>query len=204
MIYKPGTFAFIHLPRTAGCSIEKHLLRECSSHCLYSSTSLGCAVHRHISAATMESLCDDWRHIWKWCVVRNPWEVVDSAIRRGRRLAIRCGHQATGDPMIDDAWTVTPHDAVRDWFGGCCNFYAEYAAGHDIEAIPLANLNELWPMICKRCDVRHRPLGWHNIGHAHPVTWTERDVESVAIAAASDISRFGWTVPNAIWAPKVT
>ncbi len=75
MISDSKQFAFVHIPRTGGTSIETAMAR-------YSRTPVGYTVHectvlphKHCFASELSELFpEEWAHYFTFSIVRNPWE----------------------------------------------------------------------------------------------------------------------------------
>lgn len=196
MIYRPGRFLFLHLPRTAGSSIEHSIMRRHPEGLLAATCHNASKIWRHNTAAEMKSICTDWDQLWKWAVVRNPWEVIDSVIRRGRRLSNLNGREPTGDPLIDESWDITPREACDRWFGGNCSFWAQYVGQEDVEPIMFDVLPRIWPMLCRKCGYPSMKLMRVNAGLRQQVGWSQEDIDHVGHCASSDVESFDWEPPS--------
>ena len=75
MISKSHRFIFIHLPKTAGCSIEKSLFPELSAHNPHPLRKNGFSInYQHGTLEEKVNFHKDCASFFSFCVVRNPWD----------------------------------------------------------------------------------------------------------------------------------
>jgi len=170
MIYKEGEYCFIHIPRCAGHSVETTTPLE---HNMLIATNRVGSIHRHNTARELSLLLPDWDHIRKWCVVRNPWSIVDSLLRLFRWVPWDWG------PFTTNCFQ-SPGEFAQSTLRRC-DFYHVFTEGFEVEPVQFDNITPTLPRTNTAQGV---------------VEWSDKDIEIVGDLAQADIRRFGYGVPT--------
>jgi len=85
MLYQPGSFAFIHIPRCGGMSIRTTILADSIHFPHLHSNSYSPAeqkfkrTRRHTTWRELAAIADDLSSIYTFCTIRNPFDFFESS-----------------------------------------------------------------------------------------------------------------------------
>ncbi|MEM1224619.1 MAG: hypothetical protein AAGJ40_02920 [Planctomycetota bacterium] len=112
MIYAPGRFCFIHIPRTAGMSITATLVQHLTGNVdIIASTTNMPPLHRHSRALELRDLIEDWDSIYKFAFYR-PSSAIYASDYRLHRMA----QERIGTGQLHPAWEATVRMAMHESF----------------------------------------------------------------------------------------
>ena len=210
MIYSPSKFVFIHIPRTGGMSITQALagrLPEIADMTINVSGLGDQRWWRHSRACELARDIPHWDKLYKFAVIRNPWEIVASFWRLVQRdLALLERPRPTFPRSADDYWeflSQTSRMSFEEWVpwhfaylrgsGGFWRYWCCGPNGEDlgVEPVRYERLREEWPGLCKRLGVGRLKLPRVNEAGGS-VEWTPDAVESVRDLCSDDMARFGY------------
>ena len=217
MIYSlKHRFLFIHIPRTGGTSITEALLRAAHPHAIVDNFDLKHAGAERIREAIVypQPLDRQWDRLYRFCVVRSPWEIAASDYRNIRRCArgltwdapLRwqrdwCNHirhVATLDfgQFVEIFYLTRATARVRP--GGFWPTYCQDRCGRElgVEAIRFEDLSARWLEILARCNLD--PIDLPHVNGADPeipTPWTPDLVKGVGELCCEDVARFGFEPP---------
>lgn len=191
-IYHHLKAIFVHVPKTAGTSIERHLRR-----------SVGEVVGGHTTALAFRNRYPDcFDSYYKFAVVRNPMSRFLSAYRYLRAHPV---HPALHNQVIHNhrsmnefIETVRGSPAVLDRI---VHLLPQHIFVCDQRGVVLVddlfrfeNLGSAWPAICERLGLPHRSLAKLNV--SQPLLETMDDEGRlralVSEIYARDLELFGW------------
>jgi len=203
---------FIHVPRTAGTAMTTALTSHCPA---------GVALvreHKHATAAEIrEMLAEEWGSLFRFAVLRNPWELIASDYRH----TVASAAAAIGVSALDCTayWiermrrTVSYRDfgefVCHEWLGQWSpllpgGFWRSYCLGPDgedlgVEVFRFDQLAEAWGTICGKVGLPVLPLPVVN--RTDPVAcsaeYTPALRDAVGERCRGDVERFGWSPPAA-------
>lgn len=86
MLYVPGNFLFVHVPRTAGTSIKMSIASHLVSiHCDFTMSSASVtvppALEKHATADQLRTVIKDYDRLFVWAVSRPQDEIIESDYR---------------------------------------------------------------------------------------------------------------------------
>ena len=223
MVYCENSFAFVHVPRTGGMSISETIAAESSRFALlYMNVGrYPPAANRHATASQLRTWITDWEEIYRFSVMRNPFEIIDSSWRMFcdwlRYLEERSAQDKITASQASDMAKLQRYRVGRDfdffvrrhfrYLKSSEGFYRYWLCDENRRALvsevfQLADLPTLWPEIWRKLNpdsMGPTPALRHvnHFEHAPPAVWTadlRRHVELHFIA--DDIARFGYTFPN--------
>lgn len=180
MIYNMNhKFIFVHIPRSGGIAVTDTLL----THFPDSYVDIMHRRHRYaIGCKELDRLGEIWDHMYKFAIMRNPWEIVESDFRLVMRdVATLHSHSKM---ELYDLWhrrltrakqykSFTEYVAReflgRDivWEGGFWKTWCCDREGIDLglDIIQYDNLEEGWLRVCRRLDMPQNPLPSMNSGN---------------------------------------
>jgi hypothetical protein len=209
-------FLFIHIPRTGGISVTTALSQAC--HGAIVDTAAG----RHAFGFSIKQQIGNaaWRRLFRFTLIRSPWEIVASCYRLAQRDA-QC--------MTDDGWLDVTPDWTQSWvdcvrrfradpsfegyvhrevlsgrlgvaIGGFWRAWCCALNGSDLGVVPYYNerLNESWPEIADRCGCPGLELPRLNATEPATVPWTFELVSRVAALCHQDVETFGFSPPSGV------
>lgn len=215
MLYDVATgVLFLHVPRTGGTSIMTALAR------VFPYALVDNYEGKHEGAAYwLDELGgpDIWARMrYRFCVVRNPWDLVESDYRN----TLRAAKLMSRDPLFRlrvpmeyqsyivqverfcdlDAFFRQIYEREGKYLDGLWRTYCTDHLGRElgVDTIRYEELAEAWPAICRRIG-RHVPLAQLNAGGHHEdprVRWTPDLVDRVGRFFADDVERFGWNLTH--------
>jgi len=198
-------FVFIHIPRTAGMSISRAIFNALPN----SYINLVEWRHRYgMEIQHMEELHAQFPTMYKFTVIRNPWEIVESDYS----LTI----QEIQEPSFvrrmtcQDGWARrlerTRHYSgftefvAREYLGGLNpvlegGFYETWCCkmnGTDlgIDYIRFKNLEERWPHICQQIGIPICDLPRDNVVERQKCIWTAQARDAIADLCQKDLEKF--------------
>ena len=217
VIFSPSKFVFIHIPRTGGVSITQGLASRFTEHFAAATINMSGIGEvpggwwRHARACEMAPHIPNWDSLWRWAVIRSPWDIVASFRRLVERdfLAFQAA-PPTQPPSLGEYWQfladsiAMPFERWVRWHfrylsgsGGFWRYWCCGEAGEDlgVEPILFDELSDRWPEICERMDLPLVPLLRVNAGVGQ-VRWTRQAIRLVGRLCRDDVRRFGFQPPN--------
>lgn len=200
-------FVFVHIPRTGGISI---------------STALGTARNAQVNLTTLRHnyarfIRDRepyWNRLFRFSVIRSPWEIVASWWRLLKR-ELDFHYRRPNFDLREGPWISYLRRFSKDqdfgryierdiltgligiaqggfWRTWCCG-----ARGEDlgVRAVRFANLTAEWPEIAERCGRPGLALPHLNGTLRETVPWTAALIAAVGQYCADDVRRFGFQPP---------
>lgn len=217
VIFCPSNFVFIHIPRTGGVSVAQALATRVTEHPVGATINMSGIGDvpggwwRHTRACEMAPHIPQWELMWRWAMIRSPWDIVASFRRLVERdcLAFQAGPLSQLPPrhgyrqfvaesvaMPFEKW-VRWHFKYLTASGGfwrhrCCG-----EAGEDlgVEPIRFNELPDRWAEICERMSIPLTPLPHVNAADG-PAYWTPQAIRLVGRLCRDDIHRFGFQPPT--------
>jgi hypothetical protein len=201
-------FLFIHIPRTGGTSITAALAGA------YPRASVDAFAGKHATGLTIRGgfWIDDWESLFRFTVVRNPWEIIGSDYRwtlaRAREMdettymgcdpiwLSKMRRTSAYRDFADFVW----HEYLGEWGyilpGGFWRTYCLDFCGHElgIETFRFEELDRAWETIRRRVGTASAELPRLNVGDGS-VTWTRPLTEAVRALCWIDADRFGYRGP---------
>lgn len=211
MIYSPSKFVFIHIPRTAGLSITQALASRVLElgDVTINISGIGdqpSGWWRHTRACELAETIPQWDSLYKFAVMRNPFEIVESfwrLVQRDRVLLQR--PQPEFPKSAREYWAFveqTSRMTFEEWvpwhfryLEGSGGFWRHWCCGRDgadlgVMPVRFDRLREEWPQICQRLGVRRLDLPHVNtaLGQSE---WTISSVRTLSELCSNDVQRFG-------------
>jgi hypothetical protein len=215
MIYSPSQgFVFIHVPRTGGWSIYRavtaRLARLGDLTLAASPADCGAPWWTHSRACEVRPLLPHWDRLWRWAVVRNPW---DAAASSYLRVQAHAAILPAGDPPPGLAtyweylrrsaglsltdWIYRELDYLNDrggtWAWSCCG---EQGEDLGVEAVRFEELSVLWPRLADRMGIADAELPRCNVAGGGSVHWTLEAIHLIGRLCRDDVERFGYSPPS--------
>ena len=208
MIYNlDHNFLFVHIPRTGGMSISRALYASLPE----SYVNLVEWRHRYgMEIQYMEDLYHCFPDMYKFTVIRNPWEIIESDYN----LVMRDIQQPSFKRVMtsQDRWTqrlkrVREYSGfvefvAREYLGGLSpvlegGFYKTWCCkinGEDLgfQYILFNNLNSNWPQICKDINIPVCNLPCENNADTKKCPWSIRARDAIGDLCKNDIEKFGF------------
>lgn len=205
MIYNlKHNFVFIHIPRTAGMSISRAIFEALPS----SYMNLSEWRHRYaMEIQHMEELRDQFPTMYKFAVIRNPWDIVESdysfttkEIQEPtftRRMTCQDGwirrlERTRGSGFIEFI--------AREYLGGLNpvlegGFYKTWCRKMNgdslgVDYVRFTNLKERWPHICQQIGIPICTLPRDNVEKRQKCIWTVAAIEAIADLCIKDLEKF--------------
>lgn len=162
MIYLPQRAVFIHIPRAAGNSVTSAIAGVCAGRGIDTILGTGGSIEnwtnvkRHVRAATLREMINEWDDIYKFAIDRPMEERVKSVARLIQRDIDNNVHE---DPTCPEAWRKVLNNEdenywrifmthTTDWY---VNGYNDESLG--VETYPMSELNDKWYEICDKCSI---------------------------------------------------
>lgn len=214
MIYCPGRFLFVHIPRCKGFSVTQAIASQVSRLpeliCVTTGLHTGGAgdLWTHSRACTLQGL-PGFDRAFKWAVIRNPWDLVASTYRW--YMTMWEAMESVPGPAQNGAWKdvyVCSRLSFTEWIpysfsylGGCGGFWKYWACrpnGSELGFLPVRfdRLDDEWEGLCHRMGIPGTPLPHVNQMHDYPADWTPEAVETVSRMCRDDIVRFDFEPPE--------
>jgi len=205
-------FIFLHIPRTAGESIEWGLVATCPNAVAH------VYEWRHIWGRSIVSRLPELRRGWgslrKFAVIRNPWDLIASQYRHitqsAARMTPRTRLTCTAgwiDEMkrvaaygsferFVDADYLRAHRYIRP--GGFWSTWCEGALGEGIGVRPIRfdDLVDEWPKVCDSLLIPRFRLPHRNASQPEPVNWTQGLIDRIGELCCHDVVTFGFKPPT--------
>lgn len=217
MIYSPSRFVFVHLPRTGGFSIMQALasrIMELGDVTLVSSP-IGNSRRGWWCHSRACELIDDiphWQSLWRWAVIRNPWDMVASRWRWTQRhwtaMAGRPMPMSPGDALHWRELYAASRMTFAEWIpwahaniatgGGFWRWYCCRPNGQDLGVDPVRydELPRRWPQLMARLGLAETPLPRLNDAPLEHPAWTSESIDLVAELCRDDVERFRFEPPR--------
>jgi hypothetical protein len=207
MIYFSGRSLFIHIPRTSGMSISKAVL-----DLNHPDLNVVLGAHfgpfsRHAQANVLKDAISDFDKIHKFCIIRNPWRIVESTYRLAIKLATEL-KQMKHRWMLEEAkqiWLKTLNISFEEFVienfdylqkGFYAHWCLEWGTFKNlgIEAYKFENLNHEWPHICQLLQLPEDTVLPHE-NEATDITsenivWTQAAIDFVVPRCGLDFKKF--------------
>lgn len=166
MIYLPGRFVFIHIPRTAGISIKATLssVRAVSNHALINNCDHPAVYQRHTRVVGLEQHIPDWDAIKKFAFYRSDEEIFKSDYRLHKQ------DQESVDHMPDSAWkesVVRSMEETEEQFverrrnqykQGMWHHYCKSHKESPIERFQFDDIENEWKRLLDWLEIPYLPL----------------------------------------------
>jgi hypothetical protein len=208
MIYAPGQFAYLHIPRTGGTSMSYALTTAFrNANILINRAHWPHALRKHTTARELAEVMPDWPSLYKFAVMRSPWEIVASTWRLHWR-DIRAGKSAFNDAAylarLERVKAQTFAQFVQEEYGpwlhpggGFWRHFCLSLAGEDlgVECYRYEDLTPRWLELCGKlgCVMELPRL---NAGVRDRVEWDAETIAFIADRCTDDIERFGFQPPS--------
>lgn len=162
MIYLPHRAVFIHIPRTAGNSVTSAIAGVCAGKGIDIILGTGNAtkswhqVKRHIRAARLKEVIDEWDNIYKFAINRPMEERVKSVARLIQKDIDKNIHK---DPTCPEDWKrVLKNEDENYWTSFMSHTFEWYTKGNNgedlgVEAYEFSEINNKWNEICDKCHI---------------------------------------------------
>ena len=207
-------FAFIHITRTAGLSISQAIVAGMKDP---TGLLVDLVDGRHATARQIRRRVGPkkWDKLYRFAVIRSPWEIIESDWRLTLRETERLGPLAQLDwrpQWYARVARVAVHRSfdrfVRDEYLVCDGsiypdgFWREWCLGSrgeeiGVEPILYDRLADEWPRICDRVGITRCELPRLNgTGPRGPITWSDELADEIGVVCSGDIDRFGFRPPN--------
>jgi hypothetical protein len=177
MIYQPGSFAFIHIPRTGGMAVRATIMRESSNFSRLAANQFAAEsqthprTRRHTTWRELAAIYPDLPRIFTFCTIRDPFSWFessfsqlmhwrDSVITNGRDAALANSKEwRTVLAMLGDGFAgyVQHHASLAD-DGGLAKYWAGDIDGRVAvtTVVRVEDLSRRWPEL------------WHRMGPETP------------------------------------
>jgi hypothetical protein len=182
MIYAPERFLFIHIPRTAGYSLKAVLG---SRYGTYVSMLINTLPVRHANpfwchstARDLRPWVMDWDGIYKFAIMRNPYDLLSSMWRWTLKYE-------------KDKYTPWTFLTQKPNYPIPAGGFWEHYCGEGVEAIRYEHLDQEWPALCTRLGLPELTLPRVNAMPAEH-TWSAECLDYIRDKAAADFERFGY------------
>lgn len=167
MIYAPGRFCFIHIPRCAGMAITEALARGSFGEfdVIAVTTPLINGLSRHATAVDTAHLIPDWDDIYRFAIWRPLTHIVGSErrlIRRDfndgihRNPATAAGYRS----LLESRETV--NQSLERWKRDVGDPWTSWTTDEGrslgVDKVPMSELADRWPEICDRCQISQTSL----------------------------------------------
>jgi len=169
MIYIPGVMCFVHIPRTSGmaiCSAFASAARE-ASMIVSTCNAPGLMLRRHSRAVELQYSIPDWHAVWKWCVVREPCDIIESTFVLGKLGTIRHEETWAANDWLAfrercrlhtiDTFIRDELDFLRMSGGYYSHWCMDGNAELGVDPVQYHDLPARWPEIVARCNIGRVP-----------------------------------------------
>jgi hypothetical protein len=162
MIYLPQRAVFIHIPRAAGNSVTSAIAGVCVGKGIDIILGTGPRtkkwrqVERHIKAAALKELIDEWDDIYKFAINRPIKERAKSVARLIQNDLDNGVHE---DPTCPEGWRrVLNNEDENFWPGFMRQTTDWYTKGKNkeslgVEIYEMSEINYKWYEICEKCNI---------------------------------------------------
>lgn len=208
MIYFRDRFLFVHIPRTAGMSVTSAITQSKDPD-----MNIVCGVdfgpfYRHIQSHKLKDLIPDFYNIKRFCIVRNPFEIVESTYR----FATKLGHELnlgmhphmreTAKKIWLKSLEQTFEEFVLEYFDYLdTGFYAHWCFNWDtkrslgIRTFEFKELKDKWKDILDILEIDTKIVLPHEnkaeIDNAN-IKWTDDVVNFINLNCELDFKYFGY------------
>lgn len=202
MISESKRFVFVHIPRTAGTSVETALAPYARTPIGFTAHDNTILPHKHATAATLRALVGPtfWQQAFTFSIVRDPWARMHSDYHFFREVGPRLlptfselERWLFDHAMSADFPTWLHRSADRLDIAQCSYL-------HDPTGAPLVDyiarfetIERDFAHICATLGVDHRLPHVNRTRHGdHRAAYTPQAIDLVARYAAADIHHFGY------------
>lgn len=229
MIYVTSRLLFLHIPRTAGTSIEHALAAHYVAHPLDEELALVTGelgpLRKHARASDLYALleAEEWQSLLKFAVIRNPFCLLESLYFQygrptwmdqpeARVLAYRKAFKTYVDrcrAMSFSEWMRDDHVRHIAQCGGFWRYYCQGEHGQDLGILPLRfdQLLEDWQVVQHHLGVGLLPH-LNAAPRSQQITWSAGDRRYVTRLFREDFrvlqragTRRGWESAFQEWKP---
>jgi hypothetical protein len=198
VFYVPGRVLFIHVPRTGGTSISAALERAYPGWVRDFSQEW-----KHATAARLRASmpAEDWGPLYKFAVIRDPHECIESAWRYARQESAKpLGHLERDHPLwVSALRRVGGYRSFGDyvqaeWFdrptclhtGGFLRTWCHGPAG--VRVFRHERLGEAWASVCRDLGIPAVELPHANGAASESLDWPPGLWREVAVRCRGDYS----------------
>lgn len=182
MIYAPGKFAFIHIPRTGGYSIKSAVQSTILEH--YAVTinrqPRRDGVWCHSTADELSREIPDWDRIFKFAIMRNPHDLVRSMWNWVQKY------------KPDEHFDFSTFIQRPGWPIPEGGFHYHYCGNEKVRVIPFESLKEAWPGLCSIMDISMDTELPHINGLGKLPELSDEDAEVIYQKCKRDFSLFDY------------
>lgn len=153
MIYVPGKFLFIHIPRTAGTSLSITLMRHLWKNVRVDTT----PNWKHATAANLKLVIPDFHDIVKFAVHRDTDEIIESDYRLHHHCVT--ANDAVVDAMKDSVeasqFETLEQFRYRRWLPwiGSQSAWEHWIGNETVVRFEFDQLNSQWGEIMELCGL---------------------------------------------------
>lgn len=207
-------FLFIHIPRTGGMAITHSLAERCPD------AVVDTFERRHWYAARVfeeiPELRRQWDFLYRFAVMRNPWEIIASDYNLTQRDTERLTPASAAyiphkwhkrllrsqeDPSFEGfvqrehLGDFRPTHYAKGFWRTWCYSYENTDMG--LHVIQYENLAQEWPNVCKRIGIEPYDLPMlNNVPHTSNVSYSQELQEKLKPILAEDVHMFGYRLPD--------
>lgn len=200
---------FVHIPRTAGIAITRHVgRRRAGESAVIADSWFPPGLRRHARATHLATFIPDWNESFRFAVARNPWRLAESDYRywRARRDEIPTSREtAETDPRQNIAHEIvraclpfSPWILSRYQFlppGG--GFWSHFCLGDNdadlgVRSYLFEELPTWWPALCQQLRLPDEPLQSANQAPDAPIQWTDAAIAFFGERVIGDCHRFDY------------
>lgn len=202
-------YAFIHIPRTGGISITTALAHACGGHACIDAFS-----RRHAVAGGIAYELPCWSQLYRFAVIRSPWDVIASDWRLVHHSLKTYHREAIQWPgwsqRLERVRPMSFDEFVRvEWLGEWPldgGLWRTWCTGNGrdlgVQPILFSELRDRWRELCRRIGVMTLPLPRENgVTSGPPANWTRDLSEAVGYKFREDVERFGFEPPATVSRP---
>lgn len=215
MLYDPRAgVLFLHVPRTAGTSITNTLAAAFPDALIDNFD----AKHRGASYWFSRLGVQTWRSMsYRFCVIRNPWEQVESDYRNtlrasaiweenpNFRMHIPLYYQEQIRRVVGysglDEFFLQEFEVGRKFEAGFYGTFCLDCGQHElgVDALCYDEIEVWWPVLCRRIGITETPLiRCNGGGQWEQAKWTEDLIRRVSGYFEADIQKFQFQPPKSL------